>query len=344
MERPQSPRELSFASSTLARRIVRSAALDGSANGAALFEAAQEYVRSPAGVWGDLPLYWSRLRIGAVLRRRRGEQAAAAFEDASRNLATPSTRSTHSTRSKPSGAAARVLITGFDPYRLRADDEASFENSNPSGAAVLALVGANLETVRGPVPVDGAVFPVRFADFDDGIFERFLDDRLSDAEFLFTISMGGGDFHLDRFLANVRRGTDNAGVAKFDEPIRDDGPAFTEHTLSPRVLAAMQAVGAVEGAFRVCDHRMVQTRERGEFAAERLDDVQDATPVNGSGGAYLSNEIAYRAATYVRSRGLAVQTAHIHTPPTRGNDPERRSRIVEQVRRMMEAALRVSDA
>lgn len=333
MERAQPPRELSFAGSAMARRIVRAGALGGRRDGAELFRAAQEYMRSPGGAaaWADLPLYWTRLRMAAVLRGRYGEDHAAAFEETSRNFgAGPGL-----------AAAARVLITGFDPYRLREDDETSPANSNPSGAAVLALAGAELETLRGSVKIDGGIFPVRFADFDDGVFKRFLGARLSSAEFLFTVSMGAGDFHIDRFPANVRYGADNAGVEKHGEPVIAGGPAFTEHTLPPHVLGAMQAVGAGQGAFPVRDHCTVRTRDGGEFEAQRLDDLRDAVPVSGSGGAYLSNEIAYRAATFVRSRGLPVRTAHIHTPPTRGNDPERRARIVEQIRRMIAAAVAV---
>ncbi|MEQ9366351.1 MAG: hypothetical protein RIF32_19075, partial [Leptospirales bacterium] len=212
--------------------------------------------RSVAAGQGDLPLYWTRLRMMDALidsTRSRGAptpEAAAAlrgFDSLSRNLgAAPDQCAEEET------GEAELWITGFDPYGLDPARPLTFANTNPSGAAALALHDRRLTGASGKAyRVRAAIFPVRFQDFSEGRVESFLSERVfvsRDCAFVFTISMGGSPdaFHIDRFPGNCRGAQpDNAGrVAGPARILSGRGPAFVEHRLSPAQLNALRTVSA----------------------------------------------------------------------------------------------------
>ena len=66
------------------------------------------------------------------------------------------------------------------------------------------------------------------------------------------------------------------------------------------------------------------------------------TAVRGSGGGYLSNEIAYRTLlANTRMHGLAqrIPMGHVHTPRLAGFDPEFERKVVAQIESMLAAAV-----
>ncbi len=294
---------------------------------------------SPALEWDDRDLYWARLTLKSRLRPTASTAGLTAFETASRGFEDVQF---------PESEAIRVLVTGFDPFHL---DE-HLDQSNPSGLAALALDGRLLQTARGPARVEAVVFPVRFADFDQGMVEDFFEPMLRDQrpDLVVTISMGRDGFDLERFPGRRRSSavTDNLDVLTGAEPSRPlvpelkgqplAGPEFLEFSLPAAAMVA------VEGVFPVRDNRRVRTLSAGEFEAPSLQALDGETAVAGSGGGYLSNEISYRS-LLVNERLFGsedrVPMGHLHTPRVQGFDVDLERKILAQIERILVAAIEV---
>ena len=274
------------------------------------------------GRFDDRPLYWARLRL---LRRLRGAgHAPAGAERRSRGLPLwwP--------KDEPA-----LLLTGFDPYRL----DQCLGQSNPSGLAVLALHGTRIAGVR----VVGAILPVRFRDFDAGLVEAALAPALRRRpRLVVTASMGRDGFDLERFPGRRRSATapDNEQATSGALPRRPlppvglDGPEFLEFTLPAAAMAA------VPGRWPVRDNRRVATVSGGSTAAESLAQLDDQVAVAGSGGGYLSNEVAYRSRLLQTHLGLDFPLGHVHLPAVTGHDPGVERDIVDQLRLLLAAAVK----
>jgi pyrrolidone-carboxylate peptidase len=285
----------------------------------------------------DRALYWARLNRKAEWRAVAAEDALEQFERASRGF--------DDVRFPAAADAKRVLVTGFDPFHL----DVHLDQSNPSGLAALSLDGRILATENGPAHVEAAVFPVRFEDFDAGMVEDFIEPHLADGvDLVVTISMGRDGFDLERFPGRRRSATgpDNLNVltgASAETPLLPrlrgsalEGPEFLEFTLPA------EAMTEVEGAFSVRDNRHVATVEHGDFPASSLSGLSDQTAVRGSGGGYLSNEIAYRsllANRRVLGPDRRASMGHIHTPRLEGFDPGFEARVLEQLEALLIAAV-----
>ncbi|MFF7211378.1 pyroglutamyl peptidase [Streptomyces sp. NPDC008238] len=292
-------------------------------HGRALWRAAVDRAQGRGPVEGDLshdddrPLYWARLALGAELRRwEPAFPLSAAVRAALRARLEGATRGQDALRPPPAEGVLRVLLTGFDPFRLDAD----VRRSNPSGAAALALDGVTLETAAGPARVETVVFPVRWGDFTDGAVERVLRPRFRPGprrvDLFVTVSQGrDGRFDLERFNGAWRGGhPDNAGLSVTGPvPVAVPGrqPQWTASTLP---YAAMAAAGT--GAFPVHDRTAVTEVPAGAGAPA----ARDGGPTAGSaaraggGGDYLSNEIAYRATLLRDTLALPAPGGHVHTP------------------------------
>ncbi len=293
-------------------------------------------------IWDDRTLYWARLKIKAGLRKAAADPGALErLERASRGMADV----TYPAERTGTARLRRVLVTGFDPFHL----DRQIEQSNPSGLAALALDGRTLETENGPAHIQAAVFPVRFADFDLGSVELFIEPLLkSGVDLLVTISMGREGFDLERFPGRRRSSAvpDNLNVltgATPDRPLIPGapggelvGPEFLEFTLPA------EAMTAVKGHFAVRDNRKVATLESGDHEARGLEALHGETAVRGSGGGYLSNEIAYRtllANERIHGRENRIPMGHIHTPRLEGFDPAFEAKIVTQIEALLAAAV-----
>ena len=282
-----------------------------------LWEAAVADVQN--GCFDDRPLYWARLKM---LRELPADQRLAA-ERVSRGM----------DFDWPLGTPA-AFLTGFDPFHLEDD----IAQSNPAGLAVLALHGTTIAGVR----ILAAVLPVRFVDFDQGLVEDLLTPVLRHRpRLLLTISMGRRDFDVERFPGRRRSSysADNRKV-RSGATIRDPlpppglaGPEFLETTLP---IAAMTSV---QGRWRVRANRRVTTLRQGTFTARSLAKLAGEVSVEGSGGGFLSNEIAYRALWLRSALDVDAPVGHLHVPAVRGYDEAFETAVVEQVQRIVEAAL-----
>ena len=61
--------------------------------------------------------------------------------------------------------------------------------------------------------------------------------------------------------------------------------------------------------------------------------------MQGSGGGFLSNEVAYRSLLLQQRLGARFPLGHLHTPTVRGYDEAVERAIVEQIKRILAAAL-----
>lgn len=273
-----------------------------------------------AGNSDDRPLYWARLKLQRIVADR-GESMAH-VEPQSRGLLRPL-----------GGEVPGILLTGFDPFRLDAD----IGQSNPSGLAALALDG----TLVAGLQVRSAILPVRYADFDSGIVENTMGEHFTTGlDLAVTVSMGRDVFDLERFPGRRRsttepdnRGERGGGSASAPRPPPGlEGPEFLEFSLPGE---SMVRVG---GEWPVRDNREVRTL-RGPLTVRSLSDLRGEVAVSGSGGGYLSNEIAYRSLLLGQRLGVGFPIGHIHTPAVQGHDGAMEHAIVNQVRRLIEAAL-----
>ena len=276
------------------------------------------------GHFDDRPLYWARLKLRKLLRQGGGD-------------AEPGERAARGFDGKFQGPEPRVLLTGFDPFHL----DRNIAQSNPSGLAALALDG----TVVAGARIRTAILPVSFAAFDEGIVEELLTPHFKAGLLvLLTVSMGRDGFDLERFpgLRRSAQTPDNANVLSGGSPAAPqvpaglEGPEFLEFTLPARAMAA------TPGRWPVRDNRRVTTLERGPLRPGSLAELKDDTAVAGSGGGYLSNEVAYRALRLRQRLGATFAVGHLHMPRVHGYDADAESEMVRQVRELLAAAVAAS--
>ena len=292
--------------------------------GAALWQAAVADARS--GFLDDRALYWARLKLLRAWppgpARERVERQSRGFP-----LAFPP--------GEPS-----VLLTGFDPFRLDAD----IAQCNPSGVAALALHGGRIAGAK----VCTAILPVRFADFDRGMVEQLLTPlfaaRPSPLTLALTVSMGRDHFDLERFAGrrrsaetpDNRRVTTSATPQQPLAPPRLAGAEFLEFALPAAAMAR------ASGRWQVRDNRSVETVERAAVVANSLAEIADCTAVAGSGGGFLSNEVAYRSLLLHQRLGCRFPLGHLHTPAVRGYDATMLADMLAQIRRIVAAGVAAS--
>ena len=273
------------------------------------------------GHYDDRPLYWARLQLRALLREtgRDGEAAERAARGFDGSFRSPE---------------PRVLLTGFDPFHL----DRNVGQSNPSGLAALALD----DTLVAGARIRTAILPVSYPAFDDGVVEQLLAPHFTAGlRVLLTVSMGRDGFDLERFpgLRRSAETPDNRNVTSGGSQTSPQvppglaGPEFLEFTLPAAAMAA------TPGRWQVRDNRRVTSLERGELIAGSLAALSDDTAVAGSGGGYLSNEVAYRALKLRERLGVSFAVGHLHTPRVDGYDADAERAMVAQIRNVVGAAV-----
>jgi pyrrolidone-carboxylate peptidase len=324
--------------------------------GPVLWRAAVDRVqgRGPAG--GDLsrgddrPLYWARLQLTRALRQWR---PAFSLSDAARTALISSLETGsrgQDSVSFPRGGK-RVLVSGFDPFQLDGD----IRRSNPSGANALALDGVTLQTSSGPVRVETAMFPVLWEPFEAGMVERTFLPNLPAVDMAMTVSQGRvGRIDVERYNGRWHTGLDNDNLSRATGiPIPPGIPTVTpQPEFVPTTLPYAKIVAAVTGRFPVFDNTPVTEIRPGETTPV----VSPTGPTPGSvaraggGGAYLSNEIAYRVTLLRDAVRPALPAGHVHTPvlefgagnTTLVTDPvfeQNRTDIVTQMRAILTVAV-----
>ena len=263
----------------------------------------------------DRPLYWARLQLTKAVRQWTPSFELGADQRAEL-LATLERSSRGQDSIRFTGTTKRILITGFDPFLLDQD----IRRSNPSGSAALALDGTVVRTASGLARIETAVFPVLWDPFAQGVVEQTLLPHLGQVDMFATVSQGRpGRFDLERFNGRWRGGfpdNDNAssiGVIPIPDgvPTVEPAPEFV-----PTTLPYADIIAANTGRFAVFDNTSVVEIPAGE--TDPVTNPDGPTPgsvaLEGSGGDYLSNEIAYRATLLRDALGLQIPGGHLHTP------------------------------
>jgi pyrrolidone-carboxylate peptidase len=324
--------------------------------GPALWRAAVDRVqgRGPAG--GDLsrgddrPLYWARLQFTRDLRQWKPSfPLSAAQRTALVNALETGSRGQDSV-AYPSGVR-RVLVSGFDPFQLDAD----IRRSNPSGANALALDGVTLSTPEGPVRVETAMFPVLYQPFEEGMVEHTFLPYIRNVDMLMTVSQGRiGRIDVERTNGRWHTGPDNDNANRATTiPIPTDVPTVTpQPEWVTTTLPYAKIIAADTGRFPVFDNTTVTEIRPGSTVPVISPDGPTPGSVAraGSGGSYLSNEIAYRATLLRDATRPALRAGHVHTPvlefgpgnTTQVTDPvfeQNRTDIVAQMRAILTVAV-----
>lgn len=264
----------------------------------------------------DRPLYWARLQMSKVLR---GNEL---YRGLPRDVQTEfmellefASRGDRSANFNSEGLQ-KILITGFDPFFL----DRNIAQSNPSGIAAMYLDGRVLELNGKKVEIQSLMIPVRFADFDQGMIEQMLAERMPIVDMVATISMGRKDFDLERFPGlrrsskapgnlNIFTGATSKSPLKpflYGEPLTT--PEFVEFSLP------VQAMQQARGPYKVIDNHKVETLSKGKIEPKTLTELDGEVSVQGSGGGYLSNEISYRSIVLRNELKPDLPVGHIHTP------------------------------
>lgn len=316
----------------------------------------------------DRPLYWTRLQLTRDVRRFAPSFAITAAErDAMIVDLDRRSRGQDDLRfSARRAGVKRVLISGFDPFQLTSN----IDNGNPSGAGALSLDGRTLRTAKGLVEFQAFLLPVRWADFERGDQERALRPLLKQVDMFATISQGRpGQFDLEVTNGAWRAGDwDNLHSCYTGRiPIAAGTPTVTPQPEWTGSTLPFTAMAAVKGDyFMNVNHNVTvipaptpvlppitecATGVQSLVTGAGVDKADGPAPTDsargGGGGAYLSNESAYRATLLRDALGLKkLPGGHIHTPVLDGieansrqvsnaNYEGRRDAIVAQLQRIL---------
>lgn len=256
--------------------------------------------------YDDRPLYWARLYMTRALR-----EWAPPFElSRLQRLALVrildyASRGIDSVDYPASGAAERLLVSGFDTYSL----DVSLRHSNPSGASALQLDGRTVETDRGTFAVQTVMLPVNWSDFDQAIVEDAFgpwlqrDGRLGNADLVMTISQGRrGRMDIEKWAGAFRGGFPDNNRAIHYGPISaaalwpqpQPSPQWIPTTLPhQQMIAADTEPWPVRLNPGVCEWPAGTYPDPG--AIRCADDPSPGSrAASAPGGNYLSNESMYR--------------------------------------------------
>lgn len=260
------------------------------------------------GVADDRGLYWGRLQMTSMITRfsKFGIDKAGTKDTLERT-----SRGLDST-SFTKGTAKTVFISGFDPFFLTSTPF----RGNPSGASVLRLDG---QVVNG-AEIQAVVFPVRYADFNNGLVERTVDPMLRGTNMVATVSQGADSLFDLEVYNGLRRSsgsiTDNLNVTgggDLNNPAIPPGlgtgatPEFARTTLPVGTMA----VSGKAQVNSVCREKV--TASALPTPCPGTGPTTGSIAVEGSGGGYLSNEIAYRVTRLRDNVGASIPAGHIHT-------------------------------
>ncbi|MFG6150207.1 hypothetical protein [Halobacillus sp. B23F22_1] len=254
--------------------------------------------------YDDRPLYWTRLHMTRALKQwkpgfdistERREELLKKLEYTSRGI---------TSIDFPNGnGIKRILVSGFDPYRL----EEEFRRTNPSGAAALQMDGKKVMTKDGLAIIQAANFAVRWEDFEEGIVEDtfgpYVKETKEQVDLMMTISQGGPRvMAIEGYAGRWQSGVDNqlenrSNVIPTTKkwPMPEDLPEFIETTLPYEEMAsAKTGPWPVERNNEVCEWQAPEY-ERDDFICHEGGPTEGSKARAGGGGSYLSNESQYRS-------------------------------------------------
>jgi len=216
----------------------------------------------------------------------------------------------------------KVLITGFDPFQLdpKYRNDINAPNTfNPTGIVALSFFDTNI----GNIFIQTCIFPVRYEDFDAGIVEKVAKDWLPEVDMIMTTSLNSNTaiFDVEKYAIAFREGFhDNNAIGNSSSKYNDS------RFISNNSKEIRETTLPEEKIFGKGNDTVVIV---GEIV--RYDTYKDQ--YEGSGGAYLSNEIMYRT-TKLRDELKGSQYVghfHLGNLKTNGSSDIKKSPIVLKV-------------
>ena len=314
------------------------------------------------------------------------------------------------------GEIVKVLVTGFDPFSANPPPGGDW---NPAGATALALDNNEVTLGnRNKAAIESVVFPVSFAQFNQGIVERVV--RSANADAVLTISLlprlaNGSPVQIEQFTVGMHRLTalqphrlfPSESITPGDRGIGSRGNAIIEtganlqgiasdavqtggrnRTAVARptiasditfrfnlrstaqrflnvlglqqraisrevVISDSQAIrNIINNSVRISDRRGLTARIRVTINNTQF----RPTILDGPGGSFLSNEVAYRTQRELQQQNRSAVSFHTHVPnvdqsariiPPNGTNEQRRNalwsarssinRLVATMRRLIRA-------
>ena len=213
-------------------------------------------------------------------------------------------------------------MTGFDPFTLDAD----IRIGNPSGANALTLDGQRW-TINGTTyEIQTVVFPVRYTDFDENMVENALAPHYrpgpQHADLVMTASQGRvGIFDLEVFNGR-RRSVSSIGdnnnlwgggtiAAPVVSPSMPPGPEWITSSLP---LARMSQADVTPFRTRVNTSVLEIPAGQTQPVRQPLGPTPGSIASEGTGGGYLSNEVAYRNTLQRDLLDPSMPAGHLHVP------------------------------
>jgi pyrrolidone-carboxylate peptidase len=274
----------------------------------------------------DRGLYWARITMAKHLHQWDPDGGVSDAERAKliKRLEYTS-RGITSSLFAEDGGVDKVLVTGFDPFTLDTD----IRIGNPSGANALTLDGAQWTVGGRDVEIQTVVFPVRYADFDERMVEHALNQHYQAgpqrADMVTTASQGRvGFFDLEvyngrrRSVSSIGDNNNVQGGGTYTDPVvpptMPRGPEFLESSLPMEEMAT----ASVPPFTTRINTRVVEIPAGEEDPVVQLDGpTEGSIAVEGSGGGYLSNEIAYRNTLRRQKLAPDMPAGHLHVPVLR---------------------------
>jgi Domain of unknown function (DUF4157)/L,D-transpeptidase catalytic domain len=309
----------------------------------------------------DRQIYWTRLMLANAIRqwdpmwpgtsadtmRRLHSRLLLLLEQTSRGMTTAKFPTTPDTK--------RILISGFDPFGFPSGGD--IRQSNLSGAAALAVDGETLTRGAISARIESVVYPVRYADFNEGMVENFLRPHLTGAQppnLVMSISQGGSQFELEEW-AGRRRSTnvfqENLGQISGGSPASPTeppgigaGPEFLQTNVPSAMLGSMRgSLGRKTGTKAIPEETSVTYLPAGGTKPQTAASgppTGAAKSVEGSGGGFLSNEIFYRNSLLRTTIGSQVPMIHLHTPALApGSSDAMRNNLIATIKNLLQASL-----
>ncbi|MEV5961076.1 hypothetical protein AB0L70_04895 [Kribbella sp. NPDC051952] len=283
----------------------------------------------------DRGLYWARLSMALALRQWHPRFGLGTTEraDLIRSLEYTS-RGITSNRFSP--GVQKILVTGFDPFTLDAD----IRIGNPSGANALTLDGQRW-TIKGKTyEVQTVMFPVRYTDFDENMVEHALAPHYrrgpQRADLVMTASQGRvGIFDLEVFNGR-RRSVSSIGdnnnlwgggtiAAPVVSPSMPPGPEWITSSLP---LARMAQADVTPFRTRVNTSVLEIPAGQTEPVRQPNGPTPGSIASEGTGGGYLSNEVAYRNTLQRDLLDPSMPAGHLHVPVL-SFDPANKTEITD---------------
>jgi pyrrolidone-carboxylate peptidase len=207
----------------------------------------------------------------------------------------------------------KILITGFDP----------FENAKTNFSGELALEFHNkfISGATKTARIQSVIFPVRYQEFDNGFVDNFFAKWIPQVDAILTCSLDDNESHfsIERFAGNWRqKDEDNDTKSSPQQKIITSAAAFYESTLPVDKLLLRSEVNLTD-FIRYREDYKTQIIPK---PFTKKDNNQPSFPLSsiigdaeeGSGGAFLSNEIFYRVAHLRQVMRPNLPTGHIHVP------------------------------